>query len=344
MSLVKVSEFKEKIVKIFMSCGVPEAESKMMSDVLTDAEVKGIKTHGYFRVPRYVSCLKSGGIIADPEFKILVDTPNMALVDGCGGLGIPISVKAAKLAIKKARENGVGIVSVRGSHHLGPAGYYADMCANEGMLGMSMSNGDVLLAATGSREKTIGNNPFAYAIPAGKYGNILYDVAISMGSDIKVIQAAKENKLLPDGWIINSEGIPSNDPNDYINGGTLLPFGSYKGYGLAVMVECFAAALSGSAMTKNVHAWNFQAGTCGNVGHFFMAIDISVFGNKDEYISRVENMIEEIASSAKSQGTDKIYYPGEKEKSLKEKCLREDLVEVDDDTLAQISAIENEIK
>ena len=343
MSLVKVSEFKQKIEKIFISCGVPEADAKMMADVLTDAEIKGIKTHGYFRVPRYVSCLKSGGIIADPEFKVLVATPSMALVDGCGGLGIPISVKAAKLAIKKARENGVGIVSVRGSHHLGPAGYYADMCANEGMLGMSMSNGDVLLAATGSREKTIGNNPFAYAIPAGKYGNILYDVAISMGSDIKIIQAAKENKLLPDGWIINSEGIPSNDPNDYINGGTLLPFGSYKGYGLAVMVECFAAALSGSAMTRNVHAWNAEAGRCGNVGHFFMAIDISKFESTSEYISRVENMIEEIASSKKSSGVDKIYYPGEKEKALKEKCLSEDLVEVADDTLAQILAIENEI-
>ena len=110
------------------------------------------------------------------------------------------------------------------------------------------------------------------------------------------------------------------------------------------MVECFAAALSGAAMTKNVHAWNSNAGECGNVGHFFMAIDISVLGNKDEYIARVENMIEEIASSKKSQGVDKIYYPGEKEKLLKEKCLTEDLVEVADDTLAQIMAIENEIK
>ncbi len=344
MSLVKIEENKERLIKIFTHLGVSQTDAIMIADVLTDAETRGIKSHGYRRVSKYVDCINSGGILANPDFKVLVDTPSMALVDGCGGLGIPVAVKCAQMAIDKAKETGVGIVSVKGSHHLGPAGYYANMCAKENMLGMSMSNGDVLLAATGSRERTIGNNPFAYAVPAGKYGFISYDVAISLGSDAKVIQAAKENRLLPDGWLIDRNGRPTNDPNEYINGSPLLPFGSYKGYGLALMVETFAAALSGSAMTQNVHAWNTKKGECGDVGHFFMAIDIAKICDPAEYIARVENMIEEIASSEKCEGVDKIFYPGEIEKTAQAKCYESGLVEVDDGVLAEIEKIEQDIK
>ena len=207
------------------------------------------------------------------------------------------------------------------------------------MLGMAMSNGDILVAATGSREKTIGNNPFAYAVPAGKYDKILYDVAMSVGSDMKIIQMQNEGKPVPDGWMIDKDGVPSNTASDYLAGGTLLPFGGYKGYGLALMVETFAAALSGSAMTKDVHAWNSTPGTCGNVGHFFLALDISKIGSTEDYISRVEGMIDEISSSKLAKGADKIYYPGEKEQISRAKCLDAGLVSVDDAILADIDAL-----
>ena len=207
---------------------------------------------------------------------------------------------------------------------------------------MAMSNGDILVAATGSCEKTIGNNPFAYAVPAGKYDKILYDVAMSVGSDMKIIKMQNDGVPVPDGWMIDKEGVPSNNAADYLAGGTLLPFGGYKGYGLALMVEAFAATLSGAAMTKDVHAWNSTPGTSGNVGHFFMALDVSKMGSKDEYIARIENMIDEIASSKLAKGVDKIYFPGEKEQISRKACLDAGLVNVDDATLADIEALYNE--
>lgn len=148
------------------------------------------------------------------------------------------------------------------------------MCAEKGMLGFAMSNGDVLVAATGSAEKNIGNNPFSFSSPAGKYGNIVYDIAMSYTSDQKVIKAAKDGLPLPDGWLIDKDGNPTNDATQYELGGTILPFGGYKGYGLAMMVEILAAALSGAAMTKKVHAWNDVKGANGNVGQFFMALNV----------------------------------------------------------------------
>ena len=342
MSQVKICEIKEKLNTIFVREGVAPENAAILTDVLTDAQMKGIVTHGFVRAKRYVDCIRAGGISPACELTTLVDTPSWALVDGNGSLGIVIADKAADIAIEKAKATGVGIVNVRGSHHLGPVGYYAAKCADEGMVALAMSNGDAMVAATNSKVPCIGNNPFAYAIPAGKYDKILYDVAISVGSDMKIIAMMKEGRLAPDGWLIDKDGRPSNNPKDYLDGGVLLPFGGYKGYGLALMVETFAAALSGSAMTKNVHAWNKNPETCGNVGHFFMALDVSKICDKDEYISRVEGLIEEIASADLAEGADKIYYPGEKEQILKNECLTAGTVEVKDEILAEIEALYNE--
>lgn len=344
MALVNVKEMYDRVQKIFEKAGLNHDDSVLMADVLTDAQMKGITTHGYIRVKKYVDCIKSGGIQPAGELRIENELPSWAKVDGRGGLGIVIACKAADLAIKKAKETGVGIVNVYNSHHLGPAGYYAAKCADAGMLGMTMSNGDVLVAATGSREKTIGNNPFAYAVPAGKYDKILYDVAMSMGSDMKIIQFEQEGKKVPDGWMLDSMGCPSNNPSDYMAGGVLLPFGGYKGYGLALMVEAFAALLSGSAVTQNVHAWNNIPGTSGNVGHFIMALDISKMCDVDEYIKRTESIIDEIKGSKKAEGIDEIFYPGEKEQIARNACMTTGVVEVADSVMELIEMAEASCK
>ncbi len=131
------------------------------------------------RLERYINCIRSGGIKTDGNYEVAYDSPSWASIDGKDNLGIVISYKAMKLAMEKAKKTGVGIVNVRGSHHFGAAGYYTSMCADNDMVGMSMSNGDILIAATGSGEKTIGNNPFSYAFPANNYGKIVYDIAMS---------------------------------------------------------------------------------------------------------------------------------------------------------------------
>lgn len=343
MSIVKIDDIKKRIQNIFLKAGLSPDDAEIITEVLTDAQMKGIYTHGYVRIKKYIDCIKAGGIMPEGNANIVCDMPSWAVVDGNGGLGIIIAWKAVQIAIEKAKQTGVGIVNVRNSHHLGPVGYYAGMCADKGMLGMAMSNGDVMLAATGSREKNIGNNPFAYAVPAGKYDKILYDVAISMGSDMKLHQMNKEGKSAPDGWLIDKDGKPSNNPADYFAGGVLLPFGGYKGYGLALMVETFAAALSGAATTKNVHAWNRKPGESGNVGHFFMALDVAKICEPEEYEKRVEGIIDEIKGSALAEGTEKIYYPGEKECLSRAKCLAEGTVFVEDSTLALIEAAEQEV-
>lgn len=337
---VLVEDIKKRSVAVFEKAGLNTEDAKIITEVLLETEMRGVFTHGFMRLERYVNCIKAGGIKTDGNYKIVTDSPSWASVDGCDNLGIVISYKAMKLAIEKAKATGVGIVNVRGSHHFGAAGYYTSMCADNNMVGMAMSNGDVLIAATGSAERTIGNNPFSYAFPADKYGKVVYDIAMSYTSDRKVVQMDKEGKKLPDGWIIDKNGNPTNDPSEYEKGGTLLPFGGYKGYGMAMMVETLAATLSGAAMTKNVHAWNENPEEGGNVGHFFMALDIEKMGDAASYKKRVDDMIDEIKESKKAPGVEKIFYPGEIEMGKLEKCISEGFVEIAEETMESVERVE----
>lgn len=340
---VEINSIRNRSIAAFKKVGLSQEDAEIITEVLLETELRGVFTHGFLRLERYVNCIRSGGIKTDGNYEVLFDSPSWASIDGKDNLGIVISYKATKLAMEKAKQTGVGIVNVKGSHHFGAAGYYTSMCADDDMVGMSMSNGDILIAATGSGEKTIGNNPFSYAFPADKYGKIVYDIAMSYTSDRKIVQMDKEGKTLPEGWIIDKDGKPTTDPGEYEKGGTLLPFGGYKGYGLAMMVETLAATLSGAAMTKNVHAWNTNEDVGGNVGHFFMALDISKLGNPNDYKKRVDAMIEEIKSSKKAEGAETIYYPGEIEMAKMERCKAAGYVEILDETMESVERVEKEL-
>lgn len=340
---VRIEDIKARSVRIFKAAGLSEADATIITNVLAQAEMRGVFTHGFMRLERYVDCILSGGIKTDGKYALLMDSPSWASIDGKDNPGILIAYKATQLAMQKAKQTGVGIVNVRGSHHFGAAGYYTSMCADADMVGMSMSNGDILVAATGSRVKTIGNNPFSYAFPAEKYGKIVYDIAMSYVSDRKVVQMANEEKKLPEGWIIDKDGRNTTDPAEYEKGGTLLPFGGYKGYGLAMMVETLAATLSGAAMTTNVHAWNTNPEKGGNVGHFFMALDISRLGDVAAYKKRVDAMIDEIKGSEKAENVNEIFFPGEIEARKLEKCLACGFVEIDDHTMETVANAERKL-
>lgn len=307
------SKLHADLVRIFAVLKVPEPDARMVADVLIRTEQWGVRSHGVMRVKRYVECLISGGIRPDAGFTVEKRSGAWAQASANGGLGIPASVRATELAMDLAREHVVGMVNVRMSHHNGAEGYYARMCAERGMIGIVMSTGNPIMAVAGSVERTIGNNPMAYGVPAGKYGEIVLDMAMSAVADGKVQQARALGRQLPPGCFLDAEGRPATDPDAYLNGGVLLPFAAHKGSGLAVMVECLAGILSGAALTQEIDSWNCEAGKCGNTGHCFIAVDISRILPPEIFTGRVEEMIEEFKSSRRAPDAPEIYYPGELE-------------------------------
>lgn len=337
-----INELKERTYKIFKRAGLNDEDAKVITDVLATTEIRGITTHGFTRVSSYTKCLLQGGIKRKSELKIKADTPSWASVDGEGGLGIILSYKATKLAIEKAKQTGVGIVNVNGSHHFGAAGYYTHMCAEEGMFGMSMSNGSAMVAPTGGCSVAIGNNPFSYAAPAGKYGILMYDVAMSLVSDMKIYQLRDKGLPMPEGWAIRKDnGAPTTDPNDYCNGnGVLLPFGGHKGYGLALMVETLGAAMSGAAMLTSVNSWNKNPDKNGNVGHFFMALDINKIMPVNEFNGRMEAMIDELKAGKRVDPEKPILFPGELERDREAATLAAGKINILESTFESLAKAE----
>jgi len=311
--IVTRSYLESKLVEIFTSLSVSREDSLYVARALIQAEQWVITSHGTLRAEHYVRCLQSGGVLADAQFTVEKQVGSWASASANGGLGIPASYKATDLAIALAKEHGVGIVNLRMSHHNGAEGIYANEIARQGMVGVVMSTGNPIMAVTGSSEATIGNNPFAYAVPAGKYDTLMMDVAMSAVADGKVQVAKAMGKQLDPGCILDKDGSPSVEPDDYFNGGVLLPFGAHKGYGLSVMVECMAGILSGAALTHNINSWNKIPGHCGNTGHMFMAFDISKMMSVEDYVRSVETMIEQFKNSKKMEGVSEIFYPGELE-------------------------------
>ncbi len=315
----------EYCVDGLLAVGANRQESESVATVLINADKRGVHSHGLVRVEGYAKCLKSGGIKGNASYTTITDGQSYALIDANGALGIPVSVYATNSAIDKAKKTGIGLVNVRGSHHHGACGYYSIMMAKRGLIGLAMSTGDIIMAAAGTAEDSIGNNPFSYALPAGKYGIICYDIAMSTVAMGKIAIAADEGRPIPLGWMLDHDGNPTTDANSYKYGGTMVPFGGYKGSGLAMMVESLAGILSGAALLKDIHAWNTDPTANGNVGHCFLAINPGMVNPGFDVPARAEKMITEIKAHKRAPGAEKIYFPGEIEQEKLEKSEKSGL-------------------
>ena len=321
-----------------MRCGVGESDAEKTAEVLVNADMRGIHSHGTIRVIGYVECLLSGGVRPDAVPVIVSQTDASALIDADRGLGIPATLYAVQVAREKVRNHGVAVINVFNSHHHGACGYYSQMLALEGLMAAAMSTGDVIMAAAGSAGRAIGNNPFSYALPAGKYRTVCYDVAMSAVAAGKISIAADQGERIPFGWLLDPEGRPTADPGDYDRGGALVAFGGHKGYGLAIMVEAFAGLLSGGAMLSDIHAWNRDPEVSGNVGHQIIALDPVRLNPGVDLPARVEAMIEELASTRRAPGVERILYPGQLEHE-RERAALEHGLSLPDATLAALKKV-----
>ncbi len=321
--------------------GLGKTDAQTVAQVLLSADKRGVHSHGCVRMEGYVDCLRTKGVKGDARWETVSEGPAYALLNANQGLGIPVSVAATELAIEKAAETGIAIVNVYNSHHHGACGYYTMMCANAGMIGLAMSTGDTIMAVTGSASRSIGNNPFSYAVPAGKYGAVCYDIAMSTVAAGKISIAAEEDRQIPLGWLLDCLGNPTTEPKDYDRGGALVPFGGYKGYGLSMMVESLAGILSGAALLEDIHAWNKNPDQGGNVGHCFIAIDPKRINPGFDLPGRAEEMLEKLTGSPKAPGVERIYFPGqiEQEKEAAANAEGIPLPQATENALARVAAL-----
>jgi LDH2 family malate/lactate/ureidoglycolate dehydrogenase len=238
-------------------------------------------------------------------------------------MGMVAGVMAMEAAIRKAAAAPIGYVGVRNSNHFGAAGYYACLALKHDMIGIAMSNTNNCVTAPGGRTSVIGTNPLAYAVPAGEEWPIFLDIALSTLSSTKVHAAKLEGRAIPEGLLVDAEGLPTTEFGEWPLLGSLWPVAGHKGYGLSVMVEVLSAVLTGAAVTSEVKGWVTQLSEPPGTGHAFIAIDVGKIMLVDEFKLRVDKMIRGIRESPKAKGAERIFLPGEMEWESQEVARKE---------------------
>jgi ureidoglycolate dehydrogenase (NAD+) len=306
---------------VMMKAGLTEDDARISAQVMVTNDTWGIYTHGTRQLRYLLRAVRAGRL--DPKAKpgIAEEGPGWTIVDGHHAFPMVTATTGMRTAIDKAKMNGIAYTGVRGSSHFGAAGYYANMAMKEDLIGISVSNADPIMTIPGASARIFGTNPFSYAIPAGKEKPVFLDIAVSTVAATKVLAAQDMGKSIPDNWVVNKEGLPTTDPNDFLAGGAMVPMAGHKGYGMALLIEVLAAVMTGAAVTQEMPSWVKEQPNPVNQGHAFIAIDVGTIMPIGHFKQRMDHMIQEIKSAPKAKGSDRIYLPGEMEWERREIAL-----------------------
>lgn len=350
MHRLKAEKLREFVKAVMKRMGCDDEKAIAIADVLVEADMRGIHSHGVARLRRYVNHMKEGIIDPRAEPKVVFDTPITSLIDGNNGPGQYVSIFSMKRAIEKAKASGVGLVSVRNSNHFGIAGYYTEMAVKEGLVGITMTNSAPLAVHTFSKEAVLGTNPVSIGFARKNAYPFLLDMALSVVPRGKLEVHARLEKEIPHGWAVDETGKGTKDPKKVLEnlkekkGGGLLPlggegetFGGHKGYGLMVLVELFTAGLSLGSFSFETYAGK------GRISHFFAAMDPRIFGIERNFANHMEKLLKRLVESKKRMDAERIYLHGEKEYEMREKAMK-DGVELDDPTFDDLRKLSEEME
>ncbi|MGD8738657.1 MAG: Ldh family oxidoreductase [Anaerolineae bacterium] len=319
------------VVQAFMSAvfeklGTPAEDARICAEVLIAADLRGIESHGVGRLKYYYDRIQAGVQFTSTEMKLVKETETTAVIDGQHGMGHVIAYRAMRLAIDKARHFGLGAVTVRNGTHFGIAGYYPLMAVEEGMMGLTVTNARPAITPTFGAEPMLGTNPIAFAAPSDMEFPFCLDAATSISQRGKIEVAARAEKPVPEGWVIDAEANPATDPDEILEdlgkgtaaflplGGAGELFAGYKGYGLAAMVEILSASLSGGVFMKDLLGFAPDGSRRPYMlGHFFLAVDIEHFVPMELSRQITGQIMRDLQNARKAPGQERIYVAGEKE-------------------------------
>lgn len=327
---VNVDDVKRLVRECVMKVGANQEHAQDLSDLLVTADLRGHFSHGINRLGIYVNDLKSGSCSNSGEPTVEKQLASTALVNGNNVLGPAIGKFCMNLAIEKAKETGIGMVTCHQSNHYGIAGYYALMAAQHDLIGMSFTNATPsVLQPRSSDSGIIGTNPISFATPVSPGGSqsdqFVLDMATSTVAHGKVEVAHRKGQLMPRGWGADADGNETDDPERVLRGGGLLPLGGsdetggYKGYGLAMMVEILCAALSGATFSKNVRKWGTTERQA-DLGQCFVAIDPSAFA--PGFGGRLDSLVAMQRQLAPSRPDRPVMIAGDPERRHVAECER----------------------
>lgn len=319
------AHLREFAINVFKKMQCSDKDALLAADVLLQADLRGVDSHGVARLSGYVRLWEAGRINAKPSIQTIHETPSTAVVDGDKGLGLVVAPAAMRIAIAKAKKCGTGWVAVKNSNHFGIAGYHSMMALEHDMIGLSMTNASPLVAPTFSTERLLGTNPICVAIPAGDQPPFVADFATTTAANGKLEILQRKDKEAPLGWVQDKDGVSTTNAHGVKEGGALIPLGSdrehgsHKGYSLGAWVDIFSGVLSGA----NYGPWvppfvSFLAPASDpvgeGIGHFVGAMRVDAFRPKEDFMKHMDNWIARFRNAKTVKGQERVVIPGDPER------------------------------
>jgi ureidoglycolate dehydrogenase (NAD+) len=309
---IQAEDLKKFGQAILRKVGVPKQYAMETADILVDANLRGIDTHGIYLSNLYTRRLEKKLINPTPEFRFDKKRAGVGLLNADYSLGQPATLEAARRAVQLAKDAGVGIVVVKNSNHFGAAAYYAEFIASQDCIGLVMCDGECDVIPFGGREKFLGTDPICCCVPSGNQPCM--DMATSEVAFGKVRAAAEAKQSIPANWAVDRNGQPVTDAQLAY---AVVPMSGPKGYALGLMIEIFSSRLTGmpygAHIIRKFDDWENRA----FMGHYIQAIDIEAFCSMEEFKKGMDELIADLKSQPTAPGVKEILIPGEPEWRIK---------------------------
>ena len=309
------------MVDVFKAYNVPEKDAKICADVLLESDRRGIESHGCNRFkPIYIDRIINGTLLPVTNIEIIKETPTTVVMDAHDGMGMVASHAMMEKLIKKAKEYGMAGGAIKNSTHYGIAGYWSDMAAKEGLIGITGTNARPSIAPTFGVENMLGTNPLTFSLPTDEDFNFCLDCATSIVQRGKIEYYARIGKDTPAGMVVTHDNGTVKDSNEILKmlvkgSAALAPLGGgpsddmagYKGYGYATVVEILSAALAGGQFMKQLSGVDEQGNPqMYHLGHFFFVVDPEAFMGLETFKKTAGEICRQLRASAKAPEYDRI--------------------------------------
>ena len=332
MPIVNAATLRALARNVLVAAGSPETAAGPVAESLVLSNLKGVDSHGVVRVAQYVAEIRSGRIVPDAE-PGLEGRGSITLIDGHWCFGQLAARAAAQAASRTARTTGLAAASVSRVQHVGRLGEYVELLAGDGLVGIAFCNtgppgGRVV--PFGGRRPVLATNPVAYAIPSGSGTPIVADFSTSTAAEGRLRLARQNGQSVPDGWIVDAAGRPTNDPADFYEGGALLPAGGQRGYALAILAEILGGVLAGAGCSS--------VGDAPGNGVVLLALSPDAWQGIGSFLDGVDRVADVITSVPPAEGVDRVRLPGEPEREC-ETVRRRDGIPVPEATWNELAGL-----
>ncbi|HEX2130360.1 MAG TPA: Ldh family oxidoreductase [Actinophytocola sp.] len=331
MRLVSASELRALSVRILVAAGASEADAEVVAGSLVESNLLGHDSHGVRRLPAYVDAVHAGRI--DPRAVPQAETtrPGAVVVHGRRAFGQLAAARAVRELAGLAGGHGSGVAAIRDCNHVGRLGEYVGALAERDLVAMAFGNADSTVAPFGGRERRLGTNPLAWAVPRAHGAPVVMDWASSGVAEGKLAVARDRGERVAEGLVLDAAGRATTDPGDFYAGGVLLPFGGHKGYGLSVLIEIVGGLLSGTGIGS-------MPDYRGGFGTVLLAFDIAAFQPVEEFRQRTEEFCRQLNDTPLAEGHHEVLVPGELEERVRRERER-DGIPITDTTWQDLNSL-----